>query len=402
MALAMTYYEQPTRRAKIRNAFATFGRPEVKRQWLSPKGVVLLCLGLLVVGKAQQTGPAAVVNQAPVDAAALSALAALEPIDTHTHIFVTAPAFLDMRRRLHMHVLDILVVDDTNPYRTTIDQEKQDALRFIDSSQGMAKLCTSFNPFRINDPDFARKAIDDLNRDFAQGAVAVKIWKNVGMEVKDASGKYVLPDDSRLEPIYRDIAAHHKTLVAHLAEPDAAWDTSNPNAPYAGYYRANPQWNMSQRPDRPRKQAILDARDHVLAMNPELRMVGAHLGSMEADVADIAKRFDRYPNFAVDTAARVLSLAVQPTEKVRAFILKYQDRIVYGTDLGFYAPKTGEEAVREWERRYALDWRFFATGETMQYQGHETHGLNLPPSVLKKLYHDNAVRWIPGIVSLRR
>jgi predicted TIM-barrel fold metal-dependent hydrolase len=364
--------------------------------------LLVLCLGLIAVGRAGQAGPAAAPSQPPADEAALSALAVLEPIDSHTHVFQASPAFLEMLRRLHMHILDILVVDDTNPYRSTVQQQKQDAARFVDSSGGIAKLCTTFNPFRVDEPDFVRRAIQGLNRDFAQGANAVKIWKNVGMELKDASGKYVLPGDPRLQPIYRDIAAHRKTLIAHLAEPDTAWNTSNPNAPYAGYYGANPQWNMSQWPDRPRKQAILEARDRVLARNPRLRLVGAHLGSMENDVADIAVRFDRYPNFAIDTAARVLSLAVQPRDKVRNFIVKYQDRIVYGTDLGFYARRTDEEAAREWERRYALDWRYFATGDTFQYQGRETHGLNLPAAVLTKLYHDNAARWIPGIAAVRR
>ena len=63
----------------------------------------------------------------------------------------------------------------------------------------------------------------------------------------------------------------------------------------------------------------------MLANNPKLRVVGCHLGSMEADVGEIAQRFDRYPNFAVDTAARVVSLMMQPPEKVRTFLIKYQD-----------------------------------------------------------------------------
>ncbi len=107
------------------------------------------------------------------------------------------------------------------------------------------------------------------------------------MELKNASGQYVLPDDPRLETIYKDIAEHHKTLVAHLAEPDVAWGASDPKAPYAGYYRSNPQWDMSKRPDVPRKRAIIDARNHLLAMNPDLVVVGAHLGSMEGDLDQI-------------------------------------------------------------------------------------------------------------------
>jgi predicted TIM-barrel fold metal-dependent hydrolase len=154
---------------------------------------------------------------------------------------------------------------------------------------------------------------------------------------------------------------------------------------------------MSNKPGVPSKKAILDARDRLLAKNPQLRVVGAHLGSMEGDLDGIADRFGRYPNFAVDTAARVQSFTIQPRDKVREFIIKYQDRILYGTDLGFYSGKTGQAAAREWENRYALDWRYFASGETFQYSGRKVEGLSLPPAVLKKLYHDNAVHWIPGI-----
>ena len=154
---------------------------------------------------------------------------------------------------------------------------------------------------------------------------------------------------------------------------------------------------MTQQPDALLKQAILDARDHLLAMNPT--RVGAHLGSMEADVDQIAARLDKYPNFAVDTAARIQSLEIQPTGKVKAFILKYQDRILYGTDEGFHLEdKNPEEVARSWDSVYARDYRFFATSDKFQIQGgREVQGLALPHDVLKKAVSDNVVRRIPGI-----
>jgi predicted TIM-barrel fold metal-dependent hydrolase len=324
-------------------------------------------------------------------------LASLEPIDVHTHVSQTGPAFVGMLEGLHMHVLDILYVDDTTPYRTSTDPQREDALRFLGSSMGHAQLCTTFNPFRINTANFTKESIDALNEDFAGGAVAAKIWKNIGMEIKNASGQYVMPDDPLFEPIYRDIAAHHKSLIAHTAEPDVAWESQGSTGLFARYYVANPQWDMSRKPGAPQKKVILQARDHLLAMNPDLRVVGAHLGSMENHLEDIAARFDLYPNFAVDTAARVPSLTIQPRDKVRAFILKYQDRILYGTDLHFYSGTTDQAAAKAWENRYALDWRYFATDDRFEYEGHGVEGLNLPHAVLKKLYHQNAVRWIPGI-----
>ena len=288
---------------------------------------LVLCLSMVSVGSQQES--------VPPSAAHLQEFASLEPIDSHTHIFQTAPAFIAMLERLHLHVLDILVVNDKGVPRTPLEAQRRDAVNFVSSSLDHARLCTTFDPFQFNDPKFTQEAIESINRDFSRGAVAVKIWKNVGMELKDASGQYVMPDDSRLEPIYRDIAAHNKTLIAHLAEPDIAWGPPDPAALDAPYYAEHPEWDMSKDPSVPSKKAILKARDHLLEMNPDLRVVGAHLGSMEADVDQIADRFQLYPNFAIDTAARVPHLMIQPHDKVRAFFLKYQDRILYGTDLEF-------------------------------------------------------------------
>ena len=155
---------------------------------------------------------------------------------------------------------------------------------------------------------------------------------------------------------------------------------------------------MYGKPGVPTKKQILDARDHLLAENPKLRVVGAHLGSMEDDLDGLGERLDRYPNFAVDTAARVVHLVVMPGDKVRAFLLKYQDRIVYGTDLEFSKDGNPQDAIQEWEEQYARDWRYFSTRDTFTYHGHKTQGLGLPPNVLRKLYHANAVRWFPGIL----
>jgi predicted TIM-barrel fold metal-dependent hydrolase len=330
---------------------------------------------------------------------ALAEFTSLEPIDAHTHISQAGPAFLGMLDHLHMRVLDILYVDDTDPNHAMLERQRQDAVKFIASSNGHAWLCTTFDPFQFNNANFSREAIRALNQDFANGAVAAKIWKNIGMEIKDGSGNYLMPDDPRLEPIYKDIAAHNRTLLAHVAEPDEAWGAPEPTGFSTTYYQQHPQWDMSKTPDAPQKNALLRARDHLLAMNPELRVVGVHFGSMETRLNDLAKLLDQYPNFAVDTAGRVRRLVTQPRDDVRAFFLKYQDRILYGTDLHSYSDTTDAAATQSWARQYALDWRYFSSDDTFEYGGQKVKGLGLPRSVLKKLYHENAVRWIPGIAS---
>jgi predicted TIM-barrel fold metal-dependent hydrolase len=161
-----------------------------------------------------------------------------------------------------------------------------------------------------------------------------------------------------------------------------------------------PWWYMYNRPGAPSKQDILKARDHILEMNPTLRVVGAHLGSLEADFDDLGAHFDRYPNFAVDLAGRVPYFEMLPREKAIDFIVKYQDRLIYGTDNdhSFAPPSHAARTSREWEEAYANQWRFFATNDTVTYQGKEVKGLALPPEILRKLYHDNAVRWFPGVL----
>lgn len=330
--------------------------------------------------------------------ATLEDFASIEPLDAHVHVFQTSPELIGMLHRLHLHVLDILYVDDTTPYLKTTEPERTDARSFVKASGGNAQLCTTFDPFNFFAAKSPGQSIAQLNQDFAAGAVAAKVWKNIGMEIQDASGKYVMPDDPRLDPIYKDIAAQNKTLIIHAAEPDEAWGLHPPGA-VMKYYETNPKWDMAKNPNAPAKEAILRARDHVLEMNPDLRVVGAHFGSMEDHLGQVAARLDRYPNFAVDTAARVRRLIFEPRDKVRAFFVKYQDRIVYGTDLHLYAGTSDPAAIQAWEKQYALDWRYFSTGDTFEYQGHTAKGLRLPRAVLKKLYHDNAVRWLPGIVS---
>jgi len=338
-------------------------------------------------------------SPAPLSEAELTALASLEPIDTHTHVAKADPSFYTMLGQLHMHIVDILVFDDHDKYRNGMQPQLQDALRVVHESQGHAVLCTTFNPFQFGQVGFPQSVIRALNQDFEQGAVTMKIWKNIGMELKDQNGKYVMPDNPIFEPIYKDIEKHNKTLIAHVAEPDAAWQPPDPNSPDYSYYQENPVWYMYRHPEAPGKKQILDARDHLLALNPKLRVVGAHLGSMEDDLEELAERLNRYPNFAVDTAARVPHLVIQPRDRVRAFILKYQDRILYGTDLEFLPDEPAKDAVSEWRGQYALDWRYFSTNDSFGYSNRKVQGLGLPASVLRKLYHENAIRWIPGILS---
>jgi len=362
-------------------------------KWTALSLVTALLTVSIALASALGAGP--LFEAQPGDLASFSAVA---PIDAHVHLYKDDPAFGALMQRLKLRILDICVIDDRDSYAKGLEPQRSDVLKVVHRTGGRAVLCTTFSPYKFEEPGFAQDSIRQLDADFSAGAIAVKIYKVMGMEMKSKAGKYVMPDDPAFEPVYKNIAAHDRTVVAHIAEPDSCWQPPNPASPDYEYYQQNPQEYAYAHPEWPSKAAILAARDHLVAENPKLRVVGAHLGSMEADVSQIAERFDRYPNFAVDTAARVPYFMLQQREKVRAFVIKYQDRILYATDLVVMPKDDTEKALAEWNKTYERDWKFFATDQKVEYMGHSYQGLALPGPVLRKIFHDNAVHWLPGIM----
>ncbi len=169
----------------------------------------------------------------------------------------------------------------------------------------------------------------------------------------------------------------------------------------AAYFAEYPQYHCYLHPEIPHYWKHVAARDSVLAHHPDLRLVGCHLGSVEFDVDELARRFDLYPNFAADMAARICHFQVQDRDKVRAFIIKYQDRLLYGTDLQARYVFESEELVTpadRLERTYENDYRYFATDEelTVPEVNGPFHGLALPREVLEKIFYKNFYVWYPG------
>jgi hypothetical protein len=361
--------------------------------WIVPPLAVFFLLACLLSRDSSSEA-----RTVPFPAGDLSGFSALAPIDAHAHAFVNDPAFAAMLTRLNLRILNICVVSRHGRGYDEAAKPNQTAREILHSTGGRAAWCSTFDPQDFEKPGFAERTVQILNETFADGAIAVKIWKTIGMELQKRNGSYLMADDPVFGPIYADIAAHNRTLFAHLADPTYCWQPPDPASPDYDYFNHHPEWYMFRHPERPSKEAILAARDRLLANNPKLRVVGCHLGSMELDVDEMARRFDRYPNFAVDTAARVQYLTMQSPEKVTAFFTKYQDRVLYGTDNGLQPGTDPASALQRWEERYLWDWKYFATHEWVEYKGKKYRGLALPQPILRKLYHDNAVRWVPGIL----
>lgn len=320
-------------------------------------------------------------------------------IDAHMHYMGDTAGSRQLLERFDLKMLNICVVEDShggwrsqaNCYQALAEEHPH---RFA--------WCTGFDLPDFT-PDYVDRVIARLERDFAHGAIACKIWKNIGMEVRTPAGEYLLPDDALLAPIFDCIAAHNKTLLMHIADPLDCWRPLREDSPHYGYYSQHPEWHLYGQNDRPSHERLMEARDAVVARHPTLRVVGAHLASLEHDVAEVAKRFDAYPNFAVDMSARLLDLALQDPKTVRAFFLTYSDRILFGADMGTWAlasELTTERLAAKMNfmtQSYEEHFRYLEQDGPMTIAGREVTGIGLPDEVLDRIYRTNAQHWYPGI-----
>ncbi len=337
----------------------------------------------------------------------LEELQRMPKFDTHAHIRSPLDKnegpFIALLQKHNLKWLDICVVG------TEWEKLKQKialADKFNEKYPKNIAWATSFNLENWGDKIWRQAALETIGQGFDRGAVAVKVWKEIGMVLKDPHGRYVMIDDSRFDPILEFIQNQGKTLVAHIGEPRNCWLPLEAMTVDGdrNYYKEHPQYHAFLHPEIPTYWDQIKARDRVLEKHPQLRVVGCHLGSLEFDVDELAKRLDRYPNFAVDMAARIVHFQVQDREKVRSFILKYQDRLLYGTDSEVGAGE-GESDVptqlRELETVYQRDYRYFSTDQMIDVAevkaNFKVRGLALPRGVLKKIYFENAKTWYRGI-----
>ena len=326
-------------------------------------------------------------------------------IDIHAHISdfgdTGGEQFIALLEKHNFKWLDICVVGTE---WVKLQRKVALAERFHKAYPQRIAWATSFNLTNWRDPDWEKSALAMIEGGFRGGAVAVKFWKEIGMVVRDPSGHYVMFDDPRFDPLLDLIQKSGKTAVAHIGEPYNCWlplDSMTVDGD-RHYFRDHPQYHGYLHPELPGYWKQIEARDHVLAKHPGLRVVGCHLGSLEFDVDELAKRLDRYPNFAVDMAARIVHFQVQDQKKVRKFILKYQDRFLYGTDNDVDGIKKNlQSELLHCEEVYRRDYRYFATDQEIELPEIKTnfkvHGLALPASTLKKIYYENALKWFPGI-----
>jgi predicted TIM-barrel fold metal-dependent hydrolase len=203
--------------------------------------------------------------------------------------------------------------------------------------------------------------------------------------------------------LFAKLEREHIVLLGHQAEPLNCWLPFEQMTVKGDrdYFREHPQYYMYQHPEMPSHEAILAARDRMLVAHPALRFDSVHLASLEWDVDKVAAFLDRFPDANVDMAARLVHLEYQASKdpkKVRRFLIRYQDRVLYGSDDAYGPGDEKDQAVAEIHAGWVEDWRFLVTPKRMHSPDFPAafNGLHLPREVVDKIYRGNAQSMFPG------
>ena len=322
--------------------------------------------------------------------------AQVRKFDAHVHANTPDTALLDQARLDNFEVLSINV---DYPDFPPLAVQAQVAKDLSHRDAGRFHYATTFAMQGWSTPGWSDRVNATLRQAVADGAVAVKIWKNVGMVERDARGRYLAIDDPVFDPVIAQVQALNVPLIAHQGEPYNCWlpleemTTDNDRS----YFTEHPQYHMYLHPELPGYEALMAARDRFVERHPALVFVGAHLASLEWDVDRLARFLDGHPNAVVDMAARMTQLqyqSVRNRQHVRDFLIRYQDRVLYGTDLTADPASRPAEMRREAHAFWRSDWQYLATPDSQWVQSihAKVAGLALPRSVTRKLYYDNAAR----------
>ncbi len=251
-------------------------------------------------------------------------------------------------------------------------------------------LFLNINFENLDDKGWPNETLAMMEEAVKQGVRGLKVYKELGLNDKDNDGKRIAIDDPRLDPIWAKCGELGIPVLIHSGEPNSFWKPKD---------KYNERWlELKEKPEHyrdpkevPSFEHVMGEQHHVFRKHPTTKFIDAHLGWFGNDLERLGKLFDEMPNVYTELGAVLAELGRQP-KSARAFLIKYQDRVMFGKDTYkmeeyytyFRVLETGDEYFDYYRKRHA-HWKMY--------------GLELPDSVLRKIYYKNALKVIPGIDS---
>lgn len=238
----------------------------------------------------------------------------------------------------------------------------------------------------IGSPGWTEAAVAALRQDLAAGARGLKIFKDLGLTVRDTDGQTVMPDDPRLSDIWDTAGELGVPVLIHSADPVAFFRPLDRFNERWDELHRHPDWHFYG-PQFPAFEDLIASLYRLIAAHPGTTFITAHVGCYPENLGFVSEMMDRYPNMYTDFSARIAELGRAPYS-AREWLIKHSDRIVFGTDA---TPRMD---------MYQTHFRFLETkdeyfsyspGAAIPPQGRwRIYGVYLPDEILQKIYHDNA------------
>jgi predicted TIM-barrel fold metal-dependent hydrolase len=248
---------------------------------------------------------------------------------------------------------------------------------------GRFMVFTQLDWSKIDDPNFSQLMIKQVDDSVARGARGLKILKELGLGVRDKSGKLIPVDDPRLDPVWDECGRLGIPVFIHTADPEAFFHPIDATNERYEELIEHPDWSFYG-PQFPKFQEVMAQRDRMFAKHPNTTFVALHFGSWPENLDFVEETLKKYPNVMIEFGAREGELGRQP-RRAREIFMSYPDRVMFGTDEG-----SSETMYENYFRWLETDDEYFPYA---QYPGQGRwmiYGLGLPDPVLEKVYHLNA------------
>lgn len=306
-------------------------------------------------------------------------------IDVHNHQWIMPVQNLDNLVE-EMDSLNMGVMVNLSGFRGKLLEWSLDNVNNHHPNRFIIFLNINFE--NLDDAGWPDETLTMMEEAVKQGAKGLKVYKGLGLTDRDNEGKRIAVDDPRLDPIWAKCGELGIPVLIHSGEPSPFWSPKD---------KHNERWlELKQEPDRyrpadkyPSFEQIMAEQHNVFRKHPGTKFIDAHLGWFGNDLERLGKLFDDMPNVYTELGAVLAELGRQP-KFARAWLIQYQDRVMFGKDTYkmqeyytyFRVLETGDEYFDYYRKRHA-HWKMY--------------GLELPDTVLKKIYYKNALKVIPGI-----
>lgn len=282
---------------------------------------------------------------------------------------------------------------------------------------GAIRSYCSIDFTEVESEDFAAYATSTLDECARLGAVGLKISKALGLGYMLSDGSLLRVDDPRLDVVFARAGELGLPVLIHSGDPQAFFTPSGPENERNAELSAHPSWSfygpIPEGPPGavwPSWQEVFDQFETRVARHPGTRILGAHFGNAPEEPETVARMLERYPNFYVETAARVPEIGRRDpsgrrAERMREIFERFPDRILFGTDFqvgrrGTIAlGSSGEEPDTEARIPFFFEqqFRYFETRDTdfaspTPIQGEwNIDGIGLSRELLERFYYRNAM-----------